>query len=115
VSPRTGLIVISIYDHESPIEELVRCYALHRLAYFPSDPTNLVPIVPELALELKRLMAARGFYRGKLDDGGTRPSRGAWISSSAVRTTTTASTTAGCSTWKFSPTSASGTATRPMD
>ena len=27
-----------------------------------------MPIVPELALELKRLMAARGFYRGKLDD-----------------------------------------------
>jgi uncharacterized Ntn-hydrolase superfamily protein len=61
-------VVISIYDHESPIEELVRCYALHRLAYFPSDPSNLVPIVPELALELKTLMAAQGFYRGRLDD-----------------------------------------------
>jgi uncharacterized Ntn-hydrolase superfamily protein len=61
-------VVISIYDHKSPIEELVRCYALHRLAYFPSDPSNLVPIVPELALELKRLMAARGFYKGNLDD-----------------------------------------------
>ena len=61
-------VVISIYDHESPIEELVRCYALHRLAYFPSDPSNLVPIVPELALELKRLMAAQGFYQGNLDD-----------------------------------------------
>ena len=61
-------VVISIYDHESPIEELIRCYALHRLAYFPSDPTNLVPIVPELALELKRLMAAQGFYQGDLDD-----------------------------------------------
>jgi uncharacterized Ntn-hydrolase superfamily protein len=60
-------VVISIYDHESPIEELVRCYALHRLAYFPSDPSNLVPIVPELALELKRLMAARGFYKGNMD------------------------------------------------
>jgi uncharacterized Ntn-hydrolase superfamily protein len=61
-------VVISIYDHEQPIVELVRCYALHRLAYFPSDPSNLVPIVPELALELKRLMAAQGFYKGKLDD-----------------------------------------------
>ena len=30
-------VVISIYDHESPIEELVRCYALHRLAYFPGS------------------------------------------------------------------------------
>ena len=61
-------VVISIYDHEEPIEELVRCYALHRLAYFPSEPANLVPIGPELASELKRLMAARGFYEGELDD-----------------------------------------------
>jgi uncharacterized Ntn-hydrolase superfamily protein len=61
-------VVISIYDRERPIEELVRCYALHRLSYFPSDPANLVPIGPELALELKRLMATRGLYDGKLDD-----------------------------------------------
>jgi uncharacterized Ntn-hydrolase superfamily protein len=61
-------VVISIYDHAQPIEELMRCYALHRLAYFPSDPSNLVPIGPELALELKRLMAARRFYEGPLDD-----------------------------------------------
>jgi uncharacterized Ntn-hydrolase superfamily protein len=60
--------VISIYDAAEPIKELVRCYALHRLAYFPSEPSNLVPIGPELALELKMLMAARGFYKGKLDD-----------------------------------------------
>src|SRR6185312_12193864 len=56
-------VVISIYDHRQPIEELQRCYALHRMSYFPSDPSNLVPIGPELALELKTLMAARGFYR----------------------------------------------------
>lgn len=61
-------VVISIYDHERPISELMRCYALHRLSYFPSDPSNLVPIGPELALELKRLMAAQGSYQGKLDD-----------------------------------------------
>jgi uncharacterized Ntn-hydrolase superfamily protein len=61
-------VVISIYDHEQPIDELVRCYALHRLAYFPSESSNLVPIGPELALELKRLMAVQGFYKGKLDD-----------------------------------------------
>ena len=60
-------VVISIYDHARPIEELVRCYALHRLSYFPSDASNLVPIGPELARELKRLMAARGFYQGALD------------------------------------------------
>ena len=57
-------VVISIYDHEQPIDELVRCYALHRLSYFPSEPSKLVPIGPELALELKGFMAARGFYEG---------------------------------------------------
>ena len=61
-------VVISIYDHEKPIEELMRCYSLHRLAYFPSEPSNLVPMRPELALELKRLMTVQGFYQGKLDD-----------------------------------------------
>ena len=61
-------VVISIYDHEQPIQELLRCYRLHRLSYFPSDPTNLVPIDPELALELKSLMATHGYYRGELDD-----------------------------------------------
>ena len=60
-------VVISVYDHPRPIAELVRCYALHRLSYFPSDPANLVPITPDLALELKRLMAARKFYDGHLD------------------------------------------------
>ena len=47
---------------------MARCYGLHRLSYFPSDPSNLVPIGPELAVELKTLMAARGSYRGELDD-----------------------------------------------
>ena len=61
------LVDISIYDHVRPIEELVRCYALHRLSYFPSDPSQLVPIGPALAVELKTLMAARGFYRGTPD------------------------------------------------
>ncbi|QJY45866.1 DUF1028 domain-containing protein [Pseudonocardia broussonetiae] len=61
-------VVISIYDHPRPIDELVRCYALHRLSYFPSDPDKLVPIGPELAVELKTLMAGRGFYTGVLDD-----------------------------------------------
>ncbi len=61
-------VVISIYDHPRPIAELKRCYALHRLSYFSSDPANLVPITPALALELKTLMAARGFYQGAVDD-----------------------------------------------
>ena len=60
-------VVISIYDHPDPIAELQRCYRLHRLAYFPSEPANLVPITPDLAVELKTLMAAQGFYTGEVD------------------------------------------------
>ena len=62
-------VVISVYDHGQPIEELQRCYALHRLSYFPSEPSNLVPIGPELVIELKALMSSRGFYSGEIDDG----------------------------------------------
>lgn len=59
---QTGRTVdISVYDHPEPIEELARCYALHRLSYFPSNPDSLTPIADELARELKRLLHARGF------------------------------------------------------
>lgn len=71
-------VVISIYDHPEPIIELVRCYALHRLSYFPSDPSKLVPIGPELAVELKGLMAAQGFYKGQPDDGWDADVRRRW-------------------------------------
>jgi len=71
-------VVISIYDHEHPIDELVRCYALHRLSYFPSEPSNLVPIGPELALELKTLMAAQGFYKEELDDSWDSTTQTRW-------------------------------------
>ncbi|SHN45144.1 DUF1028 domain-containing protein [Cryptosporangium aurantiacum] len=61
-------VVISVYDHPEPIAELARCYALHRLAYFPSDPADLIPIDAVLARELKTLMASRGYYDGTVDD-----------------------------------------------
>jgi uncharacterized Ntn-hydrolase superfamily protein len=71
-------VVISIYDHDHPIDELIRCYALHRLSYFPSEPSQLVPIAPEQVLELKALMAARGFYEGPLDDSWDPAARRRW-------------------------------------
>src|SRR4051794_4875118 len=71
-------VVISIYDHDQPIDELIRCYALHRLSYFPSEPSQLVPIAPEQVLELKALMAARGFYDGTLDDNWDPAARRRW-------------------------------------
>jgi uncharacterized Ntn-hydrolase superfamily protein len=68
-------VVISIYDHRRPIEELRRCYGLHRMSYFTSDPSSLVPIGPELAFELKRLMASRGAYQGVVDDTWDAPAQ----------------------------------------
>ena len=68
-------VVISIYDHPQPIAELQRCYALHRLSYFSSDPANLVPITPEIALELKALMTTGGFYEGVVDDTWDPPAQ----------------------------------------
>jgi uncharacterized Ntn-hydrolase superfamily protein len=71
-------VVISVYDHRHPIDELVRCYALHRLAYFPSDPAELVPIGPELARELKELMAAQGSWSGPPDGTWDEAARHRW-------------------------------------
>jgi uncharacterized Ntn-hydrolase superfamily protein len=71
-------VVISIYDHGQPIDELKRCYALHRLSYFPSEPSKLVPIGPELAFELKGLMAAQGFYQAAPDDSWDAAARRRW-------------------------------------
>src|SRR3954452_21774396 len=71
-------VVISVYDHEHPIHELVRCYGLHRLSYFPSEPSELVPIGPELAAELKQLMAARGVYTGDADGSWDAAVRRRW-------------------------------------
>nr|MDT0663361.1 DUF1028 domain-containing protein [Micromonospora sp. DSM 115978] len=61
------LVTISIYDHDRPIDELARCYEMHRLSYFPSDPANLIKIDSDLARELKQLLVARGFYGGGVD------------------------------------------------
>ena len=71
-------MVISIYDHDQPINELKRCYALHTLSYFPSEPSKLVPIGPELAAELKGFMAAQSFYAGELDDSWDSTTRMRW-------------------------------------
>ncbi len=53
---------IRIYDHQTPIEELARCYEIHKLSYFSSDPENLVKITGDIANELVKIMTDRGFY-----------------------------------------------------
>ncbi|MGF1607551.1 MAG: DUF1028 domain-containing protein [Rhodothalassiaceae bacterium] len=51
---------ICVYDHPEPIEELARCFTLHRLSYFPSDPEKLVPIDASIARPLKTLLRQQG-------------------------------------------------------
>lgn len=55
---------ISVYDHPTPIAELERLYAIHRLTYFRSDPEQLVKIDTAIANELQQILHARGFYKG---------------------------------------------------
>lgn len=55
---------ISVYDHPTPIAELERLYAIHRLTYFRSDPEQLARIDTAIANELQQMMRARGFYKG---------------------------------------------------
>lgn len=54
---------ISVYDHREPIEELARCYELHKLSYFPSTPEQLVPIEGELLTELGSILTELGYLK----------------------------------------------------
>ncbi len=58
---------ISVYDHREPIEELARCYQLHRLSYFPSAPEQLVVVDEELRQELGTILSELGYLRGVPD------------------------------------------------
>jgi uncharacterized Ntn-hydrolase superfamily protein len=58
---------ISVYDHPTPITELERLYAIHRLTYFRSRPEDLIPITGDLTQELLQTLHERGFYRGSIE------------------------------------------------
>ena len=57
-------VELSVCDHPTPIAELERLYAIHRLTYLRSDPDRLVRIDTAIANELQQIMHARGFYKG---------------------------------------------------
>lgn len=61
------LVEIPVYDHATPIDELARLYAIHRLTYFRSRPEDLIPVEGDLARELQDLLRERGFYAGAMD------------------------------------------------
>ncbi|WP_295392082.1 DUF1028 domain-containing protein [uncultured Thiodictyon sp.] len=60
-------VEVSVCDHPTPISELARLYAIHRLTYLTSDPDRLVQIDPAIAGELQGILHARGFYQGPVN------------------------------------------------
>jgi len=49
-------IDIRVYDAPDPIKELQRLYALHKLYFFTTDSSDLVPITPALQKELEAIL-----------------------------------------------------------
>jgi uncharacterized Ntn-hydrolase superfamily protein len=62
-----NFIDISVYDHATPIAELVRLYQLSRLHFSGSRPENMIPVTAEVARELQEIWQKRGFYDGPID------------------------------------------------
>ncbi len=56
-------IDISIYDHPTPLKELERLYALHKLFFFRSTADNLVTIDAALCQELQSILQNKA-YKG---------------------------------------------------
>ncbi len=64
-------IDISIYDHATPLKELERLYALHKLFFFRSEEKNLIPVDKAVCLELQAILQNKTykgvvFYAGPL-------------------------------------------------
>ncbi len=51
-------IDIRVYDAPDPIKELQRLYALHKLYFFTTDSSDLLPITPALQRELEAILLA---------------------------------------------------------
>jgi uncharacterized Ntn-hydrolase superfamily protein len=52
------LVDIRVYDAVDPIAELERLLALHRLHFFPSEPSDLIAITPEIVARLEPILLA---------------------------------------------------------
>jgi uncharacterized Ntn-hydrolase superfamily protein len=67
-------IDISIYDHPTPLKELERLYALHKLYFFRSEEKNLIPVDATVCRELQAILADKAykgfvFYAGPVNGG----------------------------------------------
>jgi len=60
-------IDISVYDAPDPIAEIFRLYELQKIHFERSDPKDVIPIAGEDAKFLQRLLARKGFHKGRTD------------------------------------------------
>jgi uncharacterized Ntn-hydrolase superfamily protein len=60
-------IDISIYDHPTPLKELQRLYAMHKLYFFRTDPKNVIKIDEKICRELQTIMKERNLYPGEIN------------------------------------------------
>ena len=60
-------IDISVYDSKDPIAEIFRLYELQKVHFERSDPKDVVPIGGADAVYLQKLLAKKGFHKGRTD------------------------------------------------
>jgi uncharacterized Ntn-hydrolase superfamily protein len=60
-------IDISVYDARDPIAEIFRLYELQKVHFERSDPKDLIPIGGADAVYLQKLLAKKGFHKGRTD------------------------------------------------
>jgi uncharacterized Ntn-hydrolase superfamily protein len=62
-----NFVDLSVYDHATPIAELVRLQKLNHLHFRASKPENLIPVTGQIAHELQQIWTTRGFWTGPVD------------------------------------------------
>ena len=60
-------IDISVYDAKDPIAEIYRLYDLQKIHFERSDPKDVIPIRSADAVYLQKLLAKKGFHKGRTD------------------------------------------------
>jgi uncharacterized Ntn-hydrolase superfamily protein len=60
-------IDISVYDAKDPIAEIFRLYELQKIHFERSDPKDVIPIAGADAVYLQKLLAKKGFHKGRTD------------------------------------------------
>ena len=60
-------IDISVYDAKDPIAEILRLYELQKIHFERSDPKDVIPIGGADAVYLQKLLAKKGFHKGRTD------------------------------------------------